>query len=123
MNMFCYQCQEAARNVGCTTKGVCGKEATTANHMDVLIHAVKGLAYYTQKKARAGNSIKNEGHFILQAFFATITNANFDTDRIVELTFEALARKRTLPRSWATRTRRSTERLSTSSLRPSRITP
>jgi hydroxylamine reductase len=25
MGMFCYQCQETARNKGCTVKGVCGK--------------------------------------------------------------------------------------------------
>ncbi len=24
-NMFCYQCQEAAKGTGCTVKGVCGK--------------------------------------------------------------------------------------------------
>ena len=24
-NMFCYQCQEAAKGTGCVLKGVCGK--------------------------------------------------------------------------------------------------
>lgn len=28
-NMFCYQCQEAAKGVGCVLKGVCGKNAST----------------------------------------------------------------------------------------------
>ena len=25
MSMFCYQCQETARNIGCEVRGVCGK--------------------------------------------------------------------------------------------------
>ena len=30
MSMFCFQCQEAAGNTGCTVRGVCGKEESTA---------------------------------------------------------------------------------------------
>ncbi len=30
--MFCYQCQETLKNIGCTTKGVCGKAESTANY-------------------------------------------------------------------------------------------
>ena len=26
-NMFCYQCQEAAKGTGCVLRGVCGKKA------------------------------------------------------------------------------------------------
>ncbi|MBW2590419.1 MAG: hypothetical protein JRD71_06830, partial [Deltaproteobacteria bacterium] len=29
--MFCFQCQETAKNTGCTIKGVCGKPEETAN--------------------------------------------------------------------------------------------
>ncbi|MDP8259538.1 MAG: hypothetical protein P9L96_00820, partial [Candidatus Gygaella obscura] len=31
MSMFCYQCQETVRNIGCTIKGVCGKDERVAN--------------------------------------------------------------------------------------------
>ncbi|MFW5807020.1 MAG: hydroxylamine reductase [Spirochaetota bacterium] len=96
MSMFCFQCQEAAKNIGCTTRGVCGKDDVTANHMDVLVYNLKGLAYLARKKAQAGASIAEEGNFIIRALFATITNANFDTDRITELTFEVLERKKAL---------------------------
>ena len=34
-NMFCFQCQETAKGFGCTLKGVCGKNATTARTMAV----------------------------------------------------------------------------------------
>ncbi|MFP4066838.1 MAG: hydroxylamine reductase, partial [Spirochaetaceae bacterium] len=69
MSMFCFQCQEAAKNVGCTTRGVCGKDDVTANHMDVLVYNLKGLAYLARKKAQAGASIAEEGNFIIRALF------------------------------------------------------
>ncbi|MFW5743660.1 MAG: hydroxylamine reductase [Spirochaetota bacterium] len=94
--MFCFQCQEAAKNVGCTTKGVCGKEDVTANHMDVLVYNLKGLAWLAARKAAAGESISSEAGFITRGLFATITNANFDTNRITALAFEAIERKQKL---------------------------
>lgn len=103
MSMFCYQCQETAKNSGCTVRGVCGKDETTANHMDVLVYAVKGLAYMAQKKAAAGESIKGEGNFILRALFSTITNANFDVERIKALTYEAIDRTQKLIDQYAQR--------------------
>ena len=42
--MFCFQCQETAKNTGCTIKGVCGKPEATANLQDLLIYALRGLA-------------------------------------------------------------------------------
>jgi len=29
--MFCYQCQETAKNTGCSVKGICGKTEETAD--------------------------------------------------------------------------------------------
>ena len=101
MNMFCYQCEEAAKNVACTSRSVCGKDAVTANHMDVLVYNVKGLAYLARRKAETGVSIAEEGAFIIRALFATITNANFDTDRITQLTFDAIERKQALIAQYA----------------------
>jgi len=31
MSMYCFQCQEKAKNQGCTFRGVCGKNEETAN--------------------------------------------------------------------------------------------
>ena len=36
-NMFCYQCQEAAKGTGCVLRGVCGKKDTTARYMDLFL--------------------------------------------------------------------------------------
>ena len=94
--MFCFQCQETARNAGCAVKGVCGKPEDTANLQDLLIYALRGVAVYGEKANALGISTKEDGLFIAQGLFATITNANFDNDRIIELIKEALNRKETL---------------------------
>ncbi len=89
MKMFCYQCQEAAGNVACTGRGVCGKDATTSNLQDLLVYVLAGLAVYAEKTE--GKLNKKYGIFLYKALFSTITNANFDEDRIVSLIKEALA--------------------------------
>jgi len=87
MSMFCYQCQETAKNEGCTVRGVCGKTADTSNLMDLLIHTLKGISLYAEKESKADASV---GSFISGALFTTITNANFDEARIASLITEAL---------------------------------
>ncbi|MBU4425823.1 MAG: hypothetical protein KKB35_03720, partial [Proteobacteria bacterium] len=47
--MFCFQCQETAKNTGCTIKGVCGKPEETANLQDLLIYVLKGISIYGEK--------------------------------------------------------------------------
>ena len=44
MDMFCYQCQEAAKGTGCTTCGVCGKTPEVAALQDLVIWLLKGLS-------------------------------------------------------------------------------
>lgn len=79
MNMFCFQCQEAAKGTGCTVKGVCGKQDTTANLQDLLIYDLKGIAVLAKSLKEAGVAVDNSvGLFICQGLFTTITNANFD---------------------------------------------
>ena len=36
MSMFCYQCQETAKNQGCTVVGVCGKKEDVAKAIEIL---------------------------------------------------------------------------------------
>jgi len=91
--MFCFQCQETAKNTGCTVKGMCGKPEDTANLQDLLIFVLKGIAIYGEKAREVGISNKENGLFAAQALFTTITNANWDNDRFVELIKEALERR------------------------------
>ena len=79
MSMFCFQCQEAAKNTGCTIKGMCGKQETTANLQDLLIYDLRGIAVLVKSLKEAGVEVDNSvGLFICQGLFTTITNANFD---------------------------------------------
>lgn len=87
MSMFCYQCQEAAKNQGCTLLGVCGKTEETANLQDLLIFTLKGIAVWGEK---ADQVDRRTGRFINEALFATIANGNFDSDRFVTLIRQAL---------------------------------
>jgi hydroxylamine reductase len=91
--MFCYQCEQTDRSnavSGCATaKGMCGKDATTSDLQDLLIHGVKGIAQYA-KRARALNAPDNAaGDFILYAMFTTLTNVNFNATRFVTMILQA----------------------------------
>ncbi len=88
MSMFCFQCQETLKNVACANhKGVCGKDERTANLEDVLVYVTKGLGVVSKK---AGTVEPRVGRFIAKALFTTITNVNFDEDRIAETISEGL---------------------------------
>ncbi len=88
--MFCFQCQETAKNTGCTIKGMCGKPEETANLQDLLIYVLRGIAVYGEKAKELGIYDKETGLFVAQALFTTITNANWDNDRFVAIIKEAL---------------------------------
>jgi hydroxylamine reductase len=82
MGMFCYQCQETARNTGCTVRGVCGKNEEVAKLQDLLIYTLKGIAeIFVKGKFDIGNLEKVNGE-VLSSLFMTITNANFDDGKI-----------------------------------------
>lgn len=82
MSMFCYQCQENANNTGCQIRGVCGKQPDTAKLQDLLVYVTKAVSALAV--AQPGN-VNAAGRFVIQAQFATITNANFDNDRLIAL--------------------------------------
>lgn len=88
--MFCYQCQETVKNEGCTVKGVCGKTEETSNLQDLLIYLLNGMAVCADKAKEKGPLDPKYGRFMMEALFATITNANFDSDRIIGMIREAL---------------------------------
>lgn len=76
--MFCYQCQETARGKGCEMMGVCGKHADTSARMDLLLYAVRGVAAINCALREKGEPSREASHLVIDALFATITNANFD---------------------------------------------
>ncbi len=93
MSMFCYQCQEAAKNEGCTVRGVCGKTPEVSHLQDLLIWLLKGISFWGVKGRELGVSDPETNLFVAQALFTTITNVNFDTAGHVELIREAVERR------------------------------
>lgn len=95
--MFCYQCQETAKGTGCTIKGVCGKLPSTSKYMDLLLSVVRGIATI-EYNLRQNNveSIAEVDHFIMDALFCTITNANFDDPSILLRVDAGIALKKKL---------------------------
>jgi len=87
--MFCYQCQEASKGTGCTVRGVCGKTPETAEVQDRLVAALKDLAAVARQAESKGADLAAEGLFVAKGLFATITNANFDDERLSALVAEA----------------------------------
>lgn len=79
MDMFCFQCEQTAKNEGCKIKGVCGKNPDTANLQDKLINSLVELANCNKKTE--GNI-----NLIIEGLFITITNVNYDNIFIEEFT-------------------------------------
>ena len=83
-NMFCFQCQETAKGTGCILKGVCGKNATTARYMDLLLFVVRGISVVADQLRENNVPVARKvDSFVVDALFSTITNANFDDESIV----------------------------------------
>ena len=82
-NMFCYQCQETAGCTGCTRVGVCGKTPDVAAMQDLLVYVTKGLSAITTALRKEGKGVSLQiDHMVTLNLFITITNANFDRERV-----------------------------------------
>lgn len=83
--MFCFQCQETAKGTGCILQGVCGKKYTISAYMDLLLFVVRGVAVVADSLRSNGHQLpEGVDHFITDALFSTITNANFDDESIMQ---------------------------------------
>ena len=98
--MFCVQCEQTIRTPagnGCAyAQGMCGKTAETSDLQDVLIYTLQGLSAWALA-AREHDIVDDEiDAFVPKAFFATLTNVNFDSARIVDYVNQALAYRQQL---------------------------
>ncbi|MBU0753930.1 MAG: hydroxylamine reductase, partial [Planctomycetes bacterium] len=87
--MFCYQCEQTAKSEGCTKVGVCGKQPEIAALQDLLVHSLKGLSTYAHQARAMGKSDAEINRFTLEALFITVTNVNFDPQRIADYIYKA----------------------------------
>ena len=93
--MFCFQCQEAAKGTGCTVRGVCGKDPEIAKLQDLLMYMLKGVSTYMENVPANANGREKLDNFVIHGLFTTITNANFDRAIFKKLIKEAAEKRET----------------------------
>jgi hydroxylamine reductase len=85
MEMFCRQCEQVAGGKSCTAAmGNCGKTSDTALLQDLLIYSLQGIAVYGKLARELGIKDKETDLFIIESLFTTVTNVNFDPQRLKE---------------------------------------
>ena len=89
--MFCYQCEQTAGGKGCQLRGVCGKEPEVATLQDLLLYVTKGLSQYAHRARLLGKTCDEINTVTLEALFTTITNVNFDVERVAAVCRKAAA--------------------------------
>jgi hydroxylamine reductase len=89
MSMFCFQCEQAAQGTGCTKVGVCGKQPDVAALQDLLVHALKGIAFWAHEARKQGKKDIEIDRFMLDGLFTTVTNVDFDAKAIEKLLRQA----------------------------------
>jgi hydroxylamine reductase len=87
--MFCYQCEQTARGKGCDVLGVCGKQPDVAALQDIIVYQLKGIGYLAHKARLLGRVDDETNRFIIEALFTTVTNVDFDPDRLEQWVREA----------------------------------
>jgi hydroxylamine reductase len=93
--MFCFQCEQTSFNTGCTTTGICGKTFETAGLQDMALWSNAELcnAVVECGEANLPDELREEIRAtVLGSTMQTLTNVNFDEDRIAE----AIAKTRRL---------------------------
>lgn len=81
--MYCDQCEQRAVG-GCQVQGVCGKNPEVSALQDLLLQEAKVLAKYATPSDQLDD-------YLVRALFSTVTNVDFDSDRLIELIREGEA--------------------------------
>ncbi|HFV9293480.1 TPA: hydroxylamine reductase [Serratia fonticola] len=93
--MFCVQCEQTIRTPagnGCSyAQGMCGKTAETSDLQDLLIAALQGLSAWALQARALGIIDHDVDSFSPRAFFSTLTNVNFDSERIIGYARDTIA--------------------------------
>ena len=87
--MFCYQCEQTAKGEGCEVSGVCGKDPIVAALQDLLVENMTGIAFYAHKLHARGIDTPEADFCLMQGLFTTVTNVNFDAERIREIILDS----------------------------------
>lgn len=92
--MYCVQCEQTMKTPvgnGCAyAQGMCGKTAETSDLQDLLVAVLEGLSAWALAARSVGIIDHDVDSFAPRAFFSTLTNVNFDSERIVSYAKEAI---------------------------------
>ncbi|WP_394149275.1 hydroxylamine reductase [Vibrio maritimus] len=87
--MFCIQCEQTIQtpvSKGCSyTQGMCGKTSEVSDLQDVLVYTLQGVSFWADQGRKFGIVDQEIDQWAPRAFFSTLTNVNFDPERIIEL--------------------------------------
>ena len=94
---FVVQCEQTSGQVGCTTVGVCGKDASTSALQDLQLHYNIGVGQWAHAiETNGGRVPESAKDLLLDSTFATLTNVNFDSNRFYEYLNRSNAVRETL---------------------------
>src|SRR5512137_1899587 len=82
MSMFCNQCEQAKGGVGCDVAGICGKMPDVSALQDLLVFGLEGISVYAEKARALGAKDAEIDLFVIEGLFTTVTNVNFDPERL-----------------------------------------
>ena len=94
--MFCNQCEQTAKGFACTVRGVCGKTHETDVLQDLLIYTCAGLSEVALLAEEKGVKKPEVDFFLMEAMFSTLTNVNFDPERIKDYIEKAVELRESL---------------------------
>lgn len=88
--MFCWQCEQTKNGTGCDNSGVCGKKPEVADLQDLLRFVLEGLSRAALAARAKGYVDRAIDRFTLGAVFSTVTNVEFDPERLRDLILKAV---------------------------------
>ncbi|MHB8811396.1 MAG: hydroxylamine reductase, partial [Desulfobulbaceae bacterium] len=94
--MFCNQCEQTVKGIGCDKIGTCGKKSEVSDLQDLLLHAVQGLALFAAEGRKQGLVDESADLFTMEAVFSTLTNVDFDPARFQEMIGRAVQLRDTM---------------------------
>ena len=94
--MFCEQCEQTASGNGCHQWGACGKSPQVNAVQDLLVYCLRGIAPVVLKAKDLGIDTRNLDRFTCESMFATMTNVNFDEEKLTQYIKKAIAAREEL---------------------------
>lgn len=91
--MFCFQCEQSVRDIGCQKFGACGKSPDAASLQDLIVYGLKSLAIYAKLAREIGIKDKDVDMHTKEALFTTVTNVDFDPERLAKIVYKTYEMK------------------------------